>query len=182
MLSLRMEVGLLSLLAQLVKNLLAMQETQVRFLGWEDPLEKEMATHSTEATVHGVARVGHDWVTKESKRDKRAFCVMSSWMFKVLAGLPYLTLRRPAEESGLWICVTPAGSVMLQKHQLAASRFCLEIPQDGDILYNLCHSGDPGYCLRVLPGQRCYGCRPQTPSRGTLSTRTLFLWWLLFSC
>ena len=55
-----MEVGLLSLLAQLVKNLLAMQETQVRFLGWEDPLEKEMATHSTEAIVHGVARVGHD--------------------------------------------------------------------------------------------------------------------------
>ena len=65
---------------------------------------------------------------------------------------------------------------MLQKHQLAAPRFCLEIPQDGDTLYNLCHSGDPGYCLRVLPGQRCYGCRPQTPSRGTLSTRTLFLW------
>ena len=31
--------------AQRVKNLLAMQETWVRFLGWEDPLEKEMATH-----------------------------------------------------------------------------------------------------------------------------------------
>ena len=29
-----------------VKNLPAKQETQVRFLGWEDPLEKEMATHS----------------------------------------------------------------------------------------------------------------------------------------
>ena len=29
-----------SLIAQLVKNLPAMQETQVRFLGWEDPLEK----------------------------------------------------------------------------------------------------------------------------------------------
>ena len=42
-----MEVGLLSLLAQLLKNLLAMQETQVRFLGWEDSLEKEMATHSS---------------------------------------------------------------------------------------------------------------------------------------
>ena len=42
-----MEVGLLSLLAQLLKNLLAMQETQVRFLGWEDPLEKEMAIHSS---------------------------------------------------------------------------------------------------------------------------------------
>ena len=28
------------------KNLPAVQETRVRFLGWEDPLEKEMATHS----------------------------------------------------------------------------------------------------------------------------------------
>ena len=36
-----------SLIAQLVKNLLAMQETQVRFLGWKDLLEKEMATHSS---------------------------------------------------------------------------------------------------------------------------------------
>ena len=35
-----------SLVAQLVKNLPAMQETQVRSLGWEDPLEEEMATHS----------------------------------------------------------------------------------------------------------------------------------------
>ena len=46
-----------------------MQETPVRFLGWEDPLEKEMATHSSilglgnsmdrgvwGATVHGVAK------------------------------------------------------------------------------------------------------------------------------
>ena len=30
----------------MVKNLSAMQETQVQFLGLEDPLEKEMATHS----------------------------------------------------------------------------------------------------------------------------------------
>ena len=36
-----------SLIALLVKNLPAVQETQVRFLGWEDPLEKEMATHSS---------------------------------------------------------------------------------------------------------------------------------------
>ena len=36
-----------SLVAQLVKNLPAMQETQVRSLGWEDPLEEEMATHSS---------------------------------------------------------------------------------------------------------------------------------------
>ena len=35
-----------SLMAQTVKNLPAMQETWVWSLGWEDPLEKEMATHS----------------------------------------------------------------------------------------------------------------------------------------
>ena len=36
-----------SLVAQLVKNPPAMQETWVRFLGWEDPLEKGKATHSS---------------------------------------------------------------------------------------------------------------------------------------
>ena len=36
-----------SLVAQLVKDLPAEQETQVQFLAWEDPLEKEMATHSS---------------------------------------------------------------------------------------------------------------------------------------
>ena len=35
-----------SLVAQTVKNLPAMQETRVRYLGWEGPLEKGMATHS----------------------------------------------------------------------------------------------------------------------------------------
>ena len=36
-----------SLVAQMVKNLSAVQETWVRSLGQEDPLEKEMATHSS---------------------------------------------------------------------------------------------------------------------------------------
>ena len=56
--------------AQLVKNPPAMQETPVRFLGREDPLEEGMATHSSilawripmdrgawQATVHGVAEL-----------------------------------------------------------------------------------------------------------------------------
>ena len=34
-------------MAQTVKNLLAMRETQVQSLGWDDPLEKEMMTHSS---------------------------------------------------------------------------------------------------------------------------------------
>ena len=55
-------------MAQTVKNLSAMREIRVRSLGWEDPLEREMATHSSIAwriamdrgawwaTVHGVAK------------------------------------------------------------------------------------------------------------------------------
>ena len=51
-----------SLKAQLVKNLPAMQEILVQYLGWEDPLEKGKATHSSILawripwTVHGVAK------------------------------------------------------------------------------------------------------------------------------
>ena len=54
-----------SLVAQMVKNLLAMQETQVQSLSWKDPLEKGMASHSVflpreshgqrQDTVHEVA-------------------------------------------------------------------------------------------------------------------------------
>ena len=60
-------------MAQMLKNLPAMQETLVRPLGWEDPLEKEMAIHSstiawkipwTEEAGRlqsmGSQRVGHD--------------------------------------------------------------------------------------------------------------------------
>ena len=39
--------GALSVVAQMAKNLPAMQETQVQSLGQEDPLEKEMATQSS---------------------------------------------------------------------------------------------------------------------------------------
>ena len=61
------------LVAQMVKSLLAVWETRVRFLGWEDPLEKEMATHSSilawkipwmeepgRLQSTGSQRVGHD--------------------------------------------------------------------------------------------------------------------------
>ena len=58
-----------SLVAQMVKNPPAMQETWVQSLGWEDPLEEDMATYSSIldwripmnrgawwATVHGVTK------------------------------------------------------------------------------------------------------------------------------
>ena len=60
--------------AQSGKSLPAMQETWVQSLGGEDPLEKEMATHSSilsweshgqrSPAVYGVARVGYNWETK----------------------------------------------------------------------------------------------------------------------
>ena len=62
-----------SLVAQMVKCLLTMRETQVRALGQEVPLEKEMATHpsilawkipwteeSSRLETMGLQRVGHD--------------------------------------------------------------------------------------------------------------------------
>ena len=62
--------------AQTVKNLPAMQETRGQSLGWEDPLEKGMAIHSSILAWRipwteepgwpqsmGSQRVGHDWAT-----------------------------------------------------------------------------------------------------------------------
>ena len=43
----RTKIHLDSLVAQMVKNLSAMQDARIRSLGWEDPLEKGMATHSS---------------------------------------------------------------------------------------------------------------------------------------
>ena len=65
--------GRASLVAQTVKRLPARRETPVRFLGWEGPLEKEMAIHSSTLAWKipwmeepdrlqsmGLQRVGHD--------------------------------------------------------------------------------------------------------------------------
>ena len=65
--------GVASLVPQAVKRLPAMQETQVGSLGWKDPLEKEMAIHSStlawkipwteelnKLQSMGSQRVGHD--------------------------------------------------------------------------------------------------------------------------
>ena len=75
-----------SLVAQTVKHLPTMQETRVLSLGQEDPLEKEMATHSSSLAWKipwmeepgrlqsmGSQRVGHNWVTLLSRscRDVR---------------------------------------------------------------------------------------------------------------
>ena len=69
-----------SLVAKLVENLPAMQETLVRFLGQEDPLEKGQATHSSilSGEFHGQRSLaGHSpWGRKESDRTEQlALCL-----------------------------------------------------------------------------------------------------------
>ena len=67
------------MVSQRLKRLPGMRETRVRSLGWEDPLEKEMATHSSTLAwripwreepgrLQSMVsqRVGHDWVTSLS--------------------------------------------------------------------------------------------------------------------
>ena len=69
-------LGSASLVAESVKNLPAVQETRAQSLGWEDPLEKEMATHSSilawkitwTEEPGGLQsmesqKIGHNWAT-----------------------------------------------------------------------------------------------------------------------
>ena len=80
-----------SLVAQMVKNSLAMWETWVPSLGWEDPLEEGIATYSSilawknspwteepgELQSVGLQRVGHDFHKGEQGRAGRA--VLAIW-------------------------------------------------------------------------------------------------------
>ena len=84
--------GWTSLVAQTVKNLPTMQETQVQSLGREDPLEKRKATHSSilawripwteepdKLQSTGSQRVGHDWATNISGQVNYDFSTTKAW-------------------------------------------------------------------------------------------------------
>ena len=60
-----------SLIAQMVKNPPAMQETWVQSLDWEDHLEKEKATHSSILAWRIPQTVGSPWGHKESNTTER---------------------------------------------------------------------------------------------------------------
>ena len=98
--------------AQMLKNLPAMQETWIQSLGWEDPLGKGMATHSsilawgipwTEEPgglpSMGLQRVGHDWVTNTNFYTLR---------LNMLMCMKYI-YRECSEKrlSHVWLFVTP---------------------------------------------------------------------------
>ena len=92
-----------SLVAQTVKNPPAMWETWIWFLGWEDPLEEEMATHSSILawrnpmdrgvwqlqSMRSQRKFGHNWATKHSTAhsllgDKRNKYINVCWRLKCL--------------------------------------------------------------------------------------------------
>ena len=101
--------------AQMAKSLLAMQETWGQSLVWEDPLEEEMATHSSVLAWRissteepgglqsmGSQRVRHDWATKHSTQHNiifkgmlysqpysSLFSYLKSWFYFYIAGWAY---------------------------------------------------------------------------------------------
>ena len=109
-----------SLVAQMIKNLPAVQETWVRSLGQEDPLEKGMGTsHSSilawripwteepgRLQIMGLQRVVHDWATKYTctlagKSSLRSLCSKSTypylflkkWLIVILSGMGSINLN-----------------------------------------------------------------------------------------
>ena len=81
------------MVAQTVKRLPAVRETRVQSLDWEDPLEKEMATHSSTLAWKipwteepgrlqsmGLQRVGHDWATSLSLFFQCSIIGLSWWL------------------------------------------------------------------------------------------------------
>ena len=102
-----------SLVAQTVKHLLAMWETWLWSLSWEDPLEKKMATHSSilawkiawmeepgRLQSMGSQRVRHDWATSLSLRFRKFSAIISSNRFST----PF-SLTSPPGTPLIWILV-----------------------------------------------------------------------------
>ena len=98
-----------SLVAQMVKDPPAMWKTWVRSLGWEDPLEKGMATHSSILAWKipwteepgglqsmGSQSVGHDWVTQHSAQHMEGYsnithestCIIYIYLYMHKLGFP----------------------------------------------------------------------------------------------
>ena len=120
LLLLYMDVGIstiswTSLVAQSVKNLPAIQGARVWSLGWEDPLEKEVATHSSIlaweipwATVHWVIRFGHDLGSKPPPYIYFHACMLSHvWLFATPWTVAHhASLPMGIPKQGYWIGFT----------------------------------------------------------------------------
>ena len=110
----RTEQGIEQLTGSKLKHLPAMQETWVQSLGWEDPLEKEMATHSSILAWRipwtrepgglqstGSQRVGHDWATSFSVSDQSR--IVSPCLFNLYAEYIMWNVRLDESQAGIKI-------------------------------------------------------------------------------
>ena len=84
----------------MVKHLSTMQETQVRALGWEDPLEKEMAIHSSTIAQKipwtEVCNIVQDVVTNTIPKQKK--CKKTKWLSE--EALKIAEARREVKSKG----------------------------------------------------------------------------------
>ena len=128
-----------SLVAQTVMRLSAMQETRVRSLGWEDPLEKEMAAHSnilawkipwTEEPGRlpsmGSQRVRHDWATSHSHGNLHVLAEMKCRHLETLLSCQ-LSMTGPMREAWArhWFLLNQTAGTFLflfQPRKLAAEK------------------------------------------------------------
>ena len=95
------------LVAQTVKNLPAMQETQVRSLGWEDPLENGMATHSS---IPAWRIPWADQGVAKSRTRQRDYCFLFTFFLS----------QEESWVSGFW----RSGSPPLFRHQKPPKELC----------------------------------------------------------
>ena len=127
-----------SLVAQLVKNLPAMRETWVWSLGWEDPLEKRKATHSSILAwripwtiVHGVAK-SQTWLSDFHflslvcvwkvcyiipKKSPFSSCTIQGWLSCILSGCLFLLLLL-----GFWVLFVRGRSLLCYMHYKSFSK------------------------------------------------------------
>ena len=103
------------LVAQMVKCLSTVRETWVQALGWEDPLQKEMAIQSSTIAWKipwtedpgrlqsmGSQRVGHDWVTSLHFTNSKIRIVIYTVVFLVIVmPHPYETMKDLGKEASL---------------------------------------------------------------------------------
>ena len=94
-------------MAQLVKNLPALWETRVQSLGWEDPLEKGMATHSSILAWRNPMNRGARWATVYgiAKIRKRLVTITFTFFFHLVLGYWYrvgLPRWLSGKESACW--------------------------------------------------------------------------------
>ena len=131
-----------SLLAQRLKRLPAMRETRVRSLGWEDPLEKEMATHSsilawripwTEQPSRlqsmGSQRVGHDWATSHTPFNSSTTGLKAFWN-RPLECRSKLIRKRDSGEIQSWVRALPPQQLTTGL-RVSASSWCEDCLRPG---------------------------------------------------